>query len=558
VVILGLVLGCGGATEVEDTEPPPPADSAATDADDTADTGGGGGDSSETGDSGSPATDADGDGAFTPDDCNDADAGVYPGAYDWCDGVDQDCDGALQGEGACGEIGVWSELDVGWWEGTEVAMRFSAGQPVIVDGEVALLGSLNGIHNDMVDTDWNAVIAMAGLPGSDHAWTSSTIGVWAAQEYADHLEGGIGAGDFNGDGDEDIWMVSTGQSGCCDGSAFFVRGPSDRWPKEGAYIRDVADGWWLQAVEDDNFGGDQDAGEDIDGDGLSDAVFLAVGDIWDGTGGSMHVLLGRTDDLPNGGSIADEITLWKSDGVPDDAAYVEIAADMNGDGSLEIAFEGNGDLGVVNGSEVAAADGGILADWATFLQTDQTAGPEFPSPDAVPGDLDGDGLDETILVYQGLANDEGARDGDEACYHFVSGPPALVSGTVADGTVATACVDNPVTGAEYLGADVDFDGLRDLVVAWDTDFTDALGNYTDTDYLTCVLPTSRLALGGRVEVQDVSLCLTGGVGTTADLDDDGLPEFVFAPTEAETTYESAGRIDVLPGFLIPWNDATRW
>src|SRR5262245_19553911 len=43
---------------------------------------------------GAPRTDGDGDGAFTPEDCNDADKTVYPGAADPDgDGVDQNCDG---------------------------------------------------------------------------------------------------------------------------------------------------------------------------------------------------------------------------------------------------------------------------------------------------------------------------------------------------------------------------------------------------------------------------------------------------------------------------------
>ena len=45
-------------------------------------------------DTGSP-TDADADGFTAATDCDDADAAVYPGAAETCDGVDNDCDGAL-------------------------------------------------------------------------------------------------------------------------------------------------------------------------------------------------------------------------------------------------------------------------------------------------------------------------------------------------------------------------------------------------------------------------------------------------------------------------------
>ncbi|MDO9280456.1 MAG: MopE-related protein, partial [Pseudomonadota bacterium] len=36
--------------------------------------------------------DLDGDGVAAPDDCDDADAGVFPGATELCNGVDDDCD----------------------------------------------------------------------------------------------------------------------------------------------------------------------------------------------------------------------------------------------------------------------------------------------------------------------------------------------------------------------------------------------------------------------------------------------------------------------------------
>ena len=52
----------------------------------------------EVGDTGrpddsAPPVDADGDSSPADEDCDDADPTVFPGAIDWCDGVDQDCDG---------------------------------------------------------------------------------------------------------------------------------------------------------------------------------------------------------------------------------------------------------------------------------------------------------------------------------------------------------------------------------------------------------------------------------------------------------------------------------
>ena len=46
------------------------------------------------------AFDFDGDGVPMGEDCNDSDATVFPGAEEWCDGVDNDCDGIKDNEAA--------------------------------------------------------------------------------------------------------------------------------------------------------------------------------------------------------------------------------------------------------------------------------------------------------------------------------------------------------------------------------------------------------------------------------------------------------------------------
>ena len=59
-------------------------------------------------DTGEPASDPDpedldGDGVFTPDDCDDNDATINPSAEEVCDAVDNDCDGEIDE----GVSGVW-------------------------------------------------------------------------------------------------------------------------------------------------------------------------------------------------------------------------------------------------------------------------------------------------------------------------------------------------------------------------------------------------------------------------------------------------------------------
>lgn len=62
--------------------------------------------------------DADGDGAFLPEDCNDADSAVAPGLPEVCDGVDQDCD-----------LGVDEGLIQAWFTDAD-ADGFGLGEPV--------------------------------------------------------------------------------------------------------------------------------------------------------------------------------------------------------------------------------------------------------------------------------------------------------------------------------------------------------------------------------------------------------------------------------------------
>ena len=80
---------CGDKSEGDDDD----GTVGTTDSGDDGSTSGGGEDGGGGGDDGTDDPDADGDGAPASEDCDDANADVYPFADELCDGIDNDCDG---------------------------------------------------------------------------------------------------------------------------------------------------------------------------------------------------------------------------------------------------------------------------------------------------------------------------------------------------------------------------------------------------------------------------------------------------------------------------------
>src|SRR5688500_12306691 len=74
----------------------------------------------ESAEPGGTVADLDGDGVLNDEDCAPADGSVYPGAEETCDGVDQDCNGAVD-DGARDAVKYYPDTDQDGWGDEAVA-----------------------------------------------------------------------------------------------------------------------------------------------------------------------------------------------------------------------------------------------------------------------------------------------------------------------------------------------------------------------------------------------------------------------------------------------------
>jgi hypothetical protein len=383
------------------------------------------------------------------------------------------------------------------------------------------------------------------VPDGPTRVTNPVLGVWGGTPGADWLLRGGSAGDFDGDGNADLYFASIECDGSTEGSVYLVRGPSDRWSKAPTYMGDAADARWLEDRPYVCFGEEADAGRDLDGDGMDEIVTWNDYD-------RVHVLRGRVD--PQGTMAAADELWFASDGSPQDAALLP---DQDGDGLEDLGFNvEDGDapkLGWLPGPMGYPA-GSLLADVLVTIRSD--AGRSFAyAPQGALGDQDTDGYEE-VLVWVGVP-DSGASPYKTCATWLDGGTPA--GGDFTDALGPILCYDD----SDGMGAWGDIDPVADVDGDGQTDILWKREDLGD-QHGSCLIPSSRLPPSGHVSIGDVSYCFTGGgyspgIDALADLDGDGLLEFLMNdPYWDGDTGSRYGRVLVAPGFEIPWDDPSAW
>lgn len=470
-------------------------------------------------------TDHDGDSFVQEDDCDDTSAAIFPGAEEWCNEVDDNCDGVVDG----------GAVDATVWYADS-------------DGDGFGLGA--------VGTECAAPAGtVANSADCDDA--SAAVGPEVAEVPYDGIDNDCAGGDLV-DVDGDGWPSVAAFGADCD----------DTDPE----IFPEAEESWLNGVTDNDcdgeieevqlaFGGSVWAGfregeslgrlmfglGDLDADGRME---VGVGSTMDSTAGSNSGAIYLLSGEP-GGSIADAVGLF-----PDSVGQAFGAA---ADGGVDVTEDGVADLLVcaygtaetegmawlVDGARWSAAGSTTVEEVSIGWVRSGVSGTYGPGAGRFVGDVDGDGLTDVAL---------GECCSSNGAYGSV-GRVAIVSAGSFDGTLddADAIVDGPWEGA-YFGhkvdvmRDVDGDGLADVLVSGEGGIPGALipGNRSGN-----ALDVAHVVLYG-----DVTGTFARNVG---DLDGDGGDDVAIVGLENRLLFITALRSvpsrDVLdPGFTFTWGD----
>ena len=522
----GLLGGCATPSEPP-ADTGEPADTAvdtgdSADTADTADTG----DTVDTGDTdtGPPPTDADGDGAWTPDDCDDADATVFPGAVDPCDDVDQDCDGGTRSPGSCGEPRGWEEVVR---QVTQVSGSQTRVSPV---GDT----TGDGLGDFLVAADYV-------LPTSDGD-VGYGYALYEGGARREELEvvptGSVGcivrpfsavrpAGDLDGDGLGDYLEENMFSGGV---GVIFSPLPTD------GRCFDVWDGydgffsnWWFGEPGVGNWSVDGD----LDGDGLPDFVSGEFGDPRE-YGYALAVA-----DVFRGGEFGDprsRITIPDAYYEGSGSSTPHIIEDIDGDGIHDLAVTevwGQSTAWVISGPE--AMDAGVSREVTDLAFLTLSAG----STDIIgsrggmrtAGDWTGDGLAD-LLVEDAISTTLGYQHGEL----FV------LDGNAHGDVDLDDAVGSWVGVAEESGlswqstGDFDGDGEMDLMLNVETGRT-----FVEHRMPSLRQPVSGLAFFGSAYIGD----------PPGDVDGDGRDDLPVALLDV-------GTAGLWYGWDIPFDDPSAW